>query len=208
VKWKAAPEELLSVYRVLSTVLAGSDFYLAGGTALAFQLGHRISVDLDFMSATFEDPEDLLRLLRDRRLKFETTLISKGTLYLDVDGVQVSFFAYRYPMLAPLIRPSDGLLPLAHPDDIAAMKLAAITSRGSRKDFIDLWCLIREGCSLDSCLGLFRRKYSSRDIGHVIRSLTYFDDADLDPEPRMLIKVSWEQIMADFIAWVDALLAY
>lgn len=206
-KWQAVPAELLSVYRALSLELKETDFYLAGGTALAFQLGHRISVDLDFMSPSFEAPEDLLSILNDCRLEFTTTLISTGTLYLDVAGVQASFFAYRYPLLAPLIHPGDDLLPMAHPDDIVAMKLAAISSRGSRKDFIDLWFLVREGYAMDLCLELYRQKYESRDIGHVIRSLSYFEDADLEPQPRMLINVSWEEIRRDLMSWIDQLLA-
>ncbi len=133
-------------------------------------------------------------------------MVAPGTLYIDVGGVQASLFAYRYPQLSPLIRPPDDLLPLAHSDDIAAMKLAAITSRGSRKDFVDLWFLIHEQPPLQRCLDLFRRKYDSRDIGHVVRSLTYFDDANTEPELRMLVEAPWDEIKIDFLRWVGELL--
>ena len=129
------------------------------------------------------------------------------TLYLQVQGTTVSLFGYSYPLVAPLLRPDTSLLPLASREDIVAMKLAAIASRGSRKDFIDLWLLATRYWPLPDCLELYRRKFAARDIGHVVRSLTYFDDADEEPPLRLLIDVDWEEIKRDLVSGVRELLS-
>lgn len=205
-RWDCAEPELVMVFRTISRVLLETDFYLAGGTALALQEAHRISVDLDFMSATFSDPEDLIHGFRGAGLDFEITMTSSRTLYITSGGVHVSFFGYDYPQLEEPLHCGEDLLPLAHTDDIAAMKLVAIASRGSRKDFVDLWLLVSRRRSLPAYLDLFRKKYRTRDTGHVIRSLSYFDDADEEPELRMLINLDWERVKADFLIWVSGLL--
>jgi predicted nucleotidyltransferase component of viral defense system len=205
-RWECAEPELVMAYRSISAVLAGTDFYLAGGTALALQEGHRISIDLDFMSATFSDPEDLILKIRAAELDVEVTMTSSRTVYITTGGVQVSFFGYDYPQLEKVLECGEGLLPLAHTDDIAAMKLAAIASRGSRKDFVDLWLLVARHRSLQDYLDLFKRKYRMRDTGHVVRSLSYFDDADEEPELRMLIDLDWERVKSEFLTWVSRLL--
>lgn len=122
------------------------------------------------------------------------TAAAPRTVEAAVGGVQASFFGHSYPLLRPLVRAETDLLPLASPDDIAAMKLAAIASRGNRRDFIDLWVILRSGRTLPEVLDLFSRKSATRDQGHVLRSLVYFDDADLDPPLRLLVELDWEQI--------------
>jgi len=72
--------------------------------------------------------------------------------------------------------------------------VVANTSRGSRKDFIDLWLLITRYWSLSDCLALFQQKFTTRDIGHVVRSLNYFDDADGEPPLRMLADIEWASV--------------
>jgi predicted nucleotidyltransferase component of viral defense system len=105
-------------------------------------------------------------------------------------------------LVASLLRPDNSLLPLASREDIVAMKLAAIASRGSRKDFIDLWLLVTRYWPLSDCLELYRKKFAARDIGHVVRSLTYFDDADEEPPLRLLIDLDWEEIKLDLVGRV------
>lgn len=86
------------------------------------------------------------------------------------------------------------------------MKLAAIASRGRRKDFIDLWLFATRYWPLSDCLDMYRKKFAARDIGHVVRSLTYFDDADEEPPLRLLIDVDWEEIKLDLVRRVKELL--
>jgi hypothetical protein len=196
-------QELL---RSVSLSLSETDFVLAGGTALALLEGHRISIDLDLFSATFEDPDDVLPTIEKAHPTATTTLIAPRTLYLDIDGTGVSLMGYDYPAVAPVLRPEPDLLPFASRDDIAAMKLSAIASRGSRKDFVDLWWLITRHRPLPDYLGLFGEKYRSRDIGHVVRALTYFDDAELEPPLRYLVQIDWKTVKRDLTKWVADLM--
>lgn len=204
--WEATPGGMQNVLRSISTALCETDFYLAGGTALALLEGHRVSVDLDLFSPSFGDPEAVLVTLEAAHLEAMTTSISPKTLYLQVQETTVSLFGYSYPLVASLLRPDNSLLPLASREDIVAMKLAAIASRGSRKDFIDLWLLVTRYWPLSDCLELYRKKFAARDIGHVVRSLTYFDDADEEPPLRLLIDVDWEEIKLDLVGRVKELL--
>jgi len=190
------------VLRSVSRTLADTDFFLAGGTALALLEGHRISIDLDLFSATFEDPEYLLLTVERAHPTAVATLIAPRTLYLDIDGTSVSLMGYEYPSVAPALRAEPGLLPIASRDDIAAMKLAAIASRGSRKDFVDLWWLATRHRSLSAYLGLFGEKFRSRDVGHVVRALTFFDDAELEPPLRYLADIDWDTVKRDITRWV------
>lgn len=200
--WDSAPGAMGSVLRGLSRALAEPDFYLAGGTALALLEGHRISVDLDFFSPTFESPEALLPVLESAFPESVTTLVAPRTLYLEIAAVSVSFMGYGYPVIEPHLIPESGLVPFASREDIAAMKLAAIASRGSRKDLVDLWWLVSRYWTLERCLGFFERKFESRDIGHVVRALTYFDDAELEPPLRYLVDIDWETVKRDLTEWV------
>lgn len=194
IHWDAVQPEVADVFRRVSSALRDSDFYLAGGTALALRFGHRESVDLDLFSPSFTVVEDLQAVLCGALPSFTVTSTAPRTLYGIVEGVQVSFFGYAYPALVPSAPPASGLLPLASIPDIAAMKLAAIASRGSRKDFVDLWFILEGQMSLEQALDAFRRKYDMVDLGHVVRALVYFDDANDEPELRMLRPVPWGDV--------------
>ena len=203
--WEAAPSGMADLMTSLSSTLATTDFYLAGGTALALLEGHRVSVDLDFFSASFDQPDGLLAMVENEHSAAKVTLVAPRTLYLEIDSIVVSFLGYRYPVVAPPLEPDANLLPFASREDIAAMKLAAIASRGSRKDFVDLWWLLSKYWSLTDSLKFFRTKFKTRDVGHVIRSLVYFDDAESEPPLRLIAEVEWEAVKRDLRAWVSAL---
>ncbi len=85
--------------------------------------------------------------------------------------------------------------------DIALMKVTAITNRGSRKDFGDLFTILRDGPGLEHYLELLPRKYGRARVNayQVLMSLTYFDDADEEPMPMMLEPFDWEECKAFFI---------
>jgi hypothetical protein len=205
--WSATAPGMREAYEDLSQALAGGDFYLAGGTALALLEGHRISIDLDLFSPTLTNAETLLEDLEDN-LQAETTVTSLGrkALDLEISGVRVSLINYRYPLLQPTLKPHSKGLQLANRDDIATMKLSAITNRGNRKDFIDFWVLVDRYRSLPEYLELFKQKFSKRDVGHVVRSLVYFAEADDDPPLRLLQSISWDQVKTDLRAAVAGLL--
>lgn len=182
--------------RILATVgeHLASDLahgYLAGGTALALHLGHRESIDLDFFF-----PEALPVGLRDSFARLGTyTVRQQDAKTLDgvLDTVQVSAFVYPYPLLQETAT-YQGVR-IASVADIAAMKIDATASRGSKKDFIDLYALL-ERYSLEELIALFEKKFShiSYNKMHILKSLTYFEDAEDEPMPMVEADISWDRV--------------
>jgi hypothetical protein len=178
-------------------------FYLGGGTAIALHLGHRRSVDFDwFRQPLIEDPLDLARDLQEKGLPFRTGWTRRSTLYGTVRGVRVSFFLFRYRLLQPLVFWPEPGCRLAALEDLACMKLSAVSQRGSRKDFIDLFALGRHGFSLQQMLGWYREKFEVDDVAHLLYALIYFDDADAEPRPSMIWTVSWREVKETLRRWV------
>lgn len=187
--------------RRLGPAADGSGFYMAGGTALALQLGHRVSVDFDwFREERIEDP-----LALAAALGVEVEATTADTLHAVSGGVKSSFFTYRYPLLSPLVDARGYGCRLASVRDVAAMKLAAISQRGTRKDYHDLVAIGRSGLDLDAMLRAYRDKFAVRDIGHVLAALTWFDDADRDAEPVLESRDDWDDVKAGLRAWVKQL---
>ncbi|MGH7426024.1 MAG: nucleotidyl transferase AbiEii/AbiGii toxin family protein [Candidatus Methylomirabilales bacterium] len=189
-----------ALLELLSRIPEVRTCYLAGGTGLALHLGHRRSRDFDFFRAKEFVPQDLLSVLRGTT-KVDVLQEGAGTLTAKLDGIPVSFFHYDYPLLRPLHESPWGLL-VADPDDIAAMKLAALAGRGSRKDFVDLYVYARQVAPLEQLFERFREKYRgvNIDVYHLLRSLTFFDDAEAEPMPDMLKMTSWDEIKSFFRA--------
>jgi len=189
-----------TVLELLSRIVEIRTFDLAGGTALALHLGHRRSRDFDFFRAEPFVPQDLLASLRATG-NIEVLQEASGTLTVILHSVPTSFFHYDYPLLRSL-QPSPWNVSLADPEDIAAMKLSALAGRGSRKDFVDLYVYAHEVSPLEHVFERFRAKYRAIhvDAYHVLRSLTFFDDAEGEPMPDVLRPISWEEIKAFFRA--------
>jgi len=169
-----------------------SRFYLAGGTGLALHLGHRRSVDLDFFLGESFNEETVLQSVQQLD---GFVLVSKapGTIYATVHNTKVSFIAYVYPVLFPLKQFLGANV--ADPRDIGCMKISAIASRGTKRDFIDLYIVTQEH-GLEQLLGWFAKKYTQTNYSsvHVLKSLTYFEEAERDPLPDMLVPLSWEEV--------------
>ncbi len=172
------------------------DFYLAGGTALALQIEHRVSTDLDWFSATRrllapERDEICLALGKSRELEIVSE--QDGMLFTRLFGTDVSFIHQPHRLLKPTVE-YHGVR-LASPTDIGLMKLAAINSRGSRRDFIDVYCL-RDRIALDRLLDLALIKYSDRPnfLAVAARALAYFEDAEQQPMPMLLASVRWDDV--------------
>ena len=167
--------------------------YLAGGTAAALQLGHRISVDFDFFTTKEFIPKEISAAL-SKLGSFDEEQESKGTLLGKFEGVNFRFFIYKYP----LIFPAQKYLSVSIADirDIASMKIDAIASRGAKRDFIDLYFICKSGYQLTDILDFYDKKYgrlSSNRI-HIQKSLVFFNDAEPDEMPRMLKDVKWEKV--------------
>lgn len=168
-----------------------SQFVLVGGTALALQIGHRKSIDLDMFTITDIDTETLLdNLQKDYRVvpKVQT----KGSLISDIEDIKVDFIRFKYSFAHPA-KVIDGIRLLAI-TDIAPMKIDAISGRGSKKDFYDLYFLL-ERYSLQEILDLYSHKYQHSTLFHVIKSLAWFEDAEPQTPPDVLDKkVTWEKV--------------
>jgi hypothetical protein len=172
-------------------------FYLAGGTAAALHLGHRISIDLDFFGPEPFDSAQLAAQLSDLG-KFRLERLAEDTLLGELRGVRISFFRYRYPLIA---EPVSVLgITVASLEDIAAMKLDAISRRGTRRDFIDLYFIAQSGLALPEALQWYQRKYAGLNLNlvHLVKSLAYFADAEADPMPQMLVDLSWDEVKRFF----------
>jgi len=196
----------LAQYEVLCNlagITAQSGFYLAGGTALAIQLRHRKSLDLDWFSSNkFSDPMAYAQALRDAGVSFVTDQTAPGALHGRVQEVRVSFLEFRYPLLSQLMFWSEPGIQLASLDDLACMKLSAIVQRGSKKDFFDVYALCLQHRPLQQILELYQKKFAVEDLGPAIYGLVYFDDAEDEPDPQQLIEIKWDEVKKAFQGWV------
>ncbi len=198
----------IAVLDGLRRLPAVASFYLAGGTALALRHGHRRSIDFDFFREAAFDGRGLRTALESSDAVSEWLPSGPDTLHLRIRGVGTSFFRLPYPLLAPA-EPTQWTFGLASDEDIAAMKLEAIAGRGSRKDFIDLRLLCAHGLTLEAVFAAFERKYgtSRTDRYHRLRALGFFDDAERQPMPDMLVPHDWAETKRFFTAEATRLLA-
>lgn len=202
------PPEQQAALRQLARPATECGFCLGGGTAIAAHLGHRQSHDLDwFTGERIEDPLVLARDLQERGAELRIESVARATLHGDVRGVRTSFLEYRQPTLAPPVAWRDVGCEIASLDDLAAMKLLAVDQRGAKRDFIDIHALVVHARPLAEMLALFRRKFGVEDVSPVLYGLTYYEDAEGDPMPRMLKSIAWEQVKADIRTWVKAIAA-
>jgi predicted nucleotidyltransferase component of viral defense system len=173
------------------------EFFLVGGTALALRLGHRFSIDLDLFTLNEFENESLLS---DIKAKFSVTEVekSKNTLNLSIEfpknsgnNVKIDLIRYAYPLLKPVAE-IDGIR-LLEIEDIIPMKLSAVAARGSKKDFYDIYFLLKH-YTLEEMFGFFDRKFDDMNKFHIIKSLAYFDDAEKETDPVTLQKITWKEI--------------
>ena len=192
------PEGWLEAASQLDSSGVTAGFYLAGGTGLALEFGHRVSVDLDLFTEDHFQPHAIRDRLREAPA-LRTIQMAPDSLDLEIFGVKISFLRYPYPRLFPTRR--FMALEVADPRDIACMKLDAVASRGSRRDFIDLYFLLRE-YKLPELLELFDAKYAAASPNrvHMAKALTYFADAEDEPPPHMLATADWDRVKAFFEA--------
>lgn len=185
------PQKQVELYKLLKTVDWLKEFYLAGGTGLALHIGHRQSIDFDFFTSSDIDNNKLDSKLSEIAV-FKRTYEDRNTLYGELNDVKVSFIKYDYPLLEELA--SDAYFHIAGLKDISSMKLSAILSRGTKKDFIDLFFLFKT-YSLKEILGFYSEKFNQSDYEYtLLRSLLFFQDAENDPMPRMIHSVTWDQV--------------
>jgi len=178
--------------------LSGSGWYLAGGTALALHVGHRSSEDLDFFTSEKDFVAgDVLRHLSGSDWK--TDLARDGTIWTEYLGAKVSFIAY--PFFIPLCeRAMYGRIAVADPRDIAVMKVIALSQRGRKRDFVDIyWYSIHKEPLLDVVKRLPRQYPGvAHDYHHILKAMLYFEDAEEDPMPKIHFDADWKTIKQYF----------
>lgn len=171
--------------------------YLAGGSALALQLGHRRSIDFDFFSYK-EFSTLVIKEKLDKIGKYKKEQETPKTMVGVFNKVKFSYFYYPYKLIEKTSKFSG--ISLASKQDIAAMKLVAITDRGTKKDYIDLYFLAKKFFSLEKMLNFYDKKYQilKSNILTLLKALSYYDDADESDMPEMLEKVNWEEVKEFF----------
>ena len=170
--------------------------YLAGGTALALQIGHRISYDLDFFTDKKFRAQIFLKKISQLEL-YRHERVSWGTILGKLGDVKFSVFYYPYPLLKKPIRFEN--INIAGIADIAAMKIAAVSERGTKRDFIDLYFILQK-ITLSKTLNFYDKKYQklSSNLIHIKKSLVYFQDAEKDPMPKMIKDIKWPKVKEFF----------
>lgn len=191
--------DTLELLKKIQSLEIFTDTRLVGGTALALQIGHRKSIDLDFFGNVSASLEEIV--LEFSEFANANPLSSSKTMrFLIVDGVKVDIVNYPYNWIdKPVIE--NGII-LAGIKDISAMKLSAITNRGTKKDFIDLYFLLKR-FSFNELIDFYLEKYSDAQLFTVLKSLTYFEDAEADPLPVMVDSISWDEAKASIVMAVN-----
>lgn len=194
------PKATMTAFKICTKIdfFSGDMWYLAGGTALALQMGHRQSVDLDFFTKqkTFNEKE--IEEILNNKGEWVTTSLSKGTLYGELLKAKMSFIAY--PFFTPAMPTKRcGTISLLTPPDIAVMKIIAISQRGKKRDFFDLYWICKNAQPLHESLLNVHKQYSvHQNLTHILKSMVYFEDAESDPEPEIFFKASWSEVKSYF----------
>jgi hypothetical protein len=180
--------------------LKDSKWYLAGGTALALFTGNRKSFDLDFFTVerNFDEKKLLANFLDNKN--WQTTVEDTGTIYGELFGAKVSFIAYPF-FIPKQEKLSIGTVSILQPIDIAVMKIVAISQRGKKRDFFDLYWCAKNVESLENIIKKLKEQYPfvAHDYHHILKSLVYFEDAESDPEPEIYFKSNWKEVKKFFI---------
>ena len=192
------PEDQLKLFKLLSEELFIKEFYLAGGTCLALYLGHRQSYDFDFFIPGDFNTSQIINILTSIG-RFERGNEEKNTINGMLDSVRISFFGYKYDIIDDFVHYNS--IRLAGIRDIAAMKLEAIAGRGSRKDFVDMYFLLKQ-FSLKEIFSFHALKYGVglNNQYHHLKSLVWFADADAEAMPLMTHPLDWGRVKKQIIS--------
>src|SRR3989344_2857040 len=172
--------------------LKNSKWYLAGGTALAIQTGNRKSLDLDFFTTKKDFEEKKLIAHFTNNKDWVTEVEEKNTIYGKLLGAKVSFIAYPFfiPKQKMLLH---GEIEVMNPTDIGVMKITAVSQRGRKRDFFDLYWCAHNIESLENIIRRLPEQYPTvaHNYHHILKALVYFADAESDPEPEIYFNVTW-----------------
>lgn len=182
--------DTLSLIKSLQAKAYTKDFLLVGGTALALQLGHRTSADVDLFTTARFNTDSLLNMIRVDYNIFIRHHMSHAIL-IDIAEIKTDFVFQKSKVIGEIIK--EDHIKMASLKDIAAMKISAITARGRKRDFIDLYCIMKHH-TLPEIIGFFLDKYEDATAMLAVRSLFYFKDAENDFDPRCFFTYNWEAV--------------
>ncbi len=194
-QYRAVYPETLELLNKLMLLSELQNFFLVGGTALALQLGHRISVDLDLFTLNDFNTKNIFEKLNSQ-FEIVNSNEASNTLNFDIvfpekseNIVKIDLIKYPYPLIKPILKIDNiRLLSIL---DIIPMKLSAVAGRGSKKDFYDIFYLLKI-YSLGTMFELFNEKFPNTNEFQILKSLTYFNDAEIEPSPQMIERVEWD----------------
>lgn len=176
-------------------------FNLVGGTALSLQIGHRKSIDLDLFTQTDFVADDILQHLLNKDYSPQVRHVQKQTLIVEIEGIKVDFIRFRYPFAQDILLWED--IRLADIRDIACMKIDAIMGRGKKKDFCDLYFLLQR-FSLKDMMTWYANMFQHSTLFHVFKSLTWFEDANLEGELDVFDETyDWEKAKETIVKAVE-----
>lgn len=201
--WNIFDKHRFELLKKITETVNITDYYMIGGTALSIQLGLRESFDFDFCVPKQFNNEMLIEELK-KIGTLEVLQNQKGTCDVVLNGVQVSFFYYPNPVINEFVKTEEiPCLKLASVLDIAIMKIAAIGGRGAKKDFYDLYYIIKENKITveDLVKGLIRKCGDNINYVNTIMGLSYFEDAENELLPKTFMDYDWDKIKKFFISF-------
>jgi len=175
-----------------------ASYNLVGGTALSLQIEHRISTDIDLFTKEKLNNEEILNFAKkiDKNVEIKNSTGIIMQIFFPNSNpereLKVDFVNYEYPLLEPLVENDDGIR-LIGKNDISAMKMSAAGTRGyEARDFVDLFYLLKE-IPIGKIVDNFKKKYSTDNIQHYLRSMNYFDD--ISNESWLAIKMIHDKLI-------------
>ena len=194
-QYKVVDESTLDLLIKINDCSLFEQYRLVGGTALALIHGHRKSIDLDFFGPKKIDTFEMLQFFKSIGDIQEVRSSSKiDSLFLN--NVKIDVVNYPYPWIDSVLK--NEKIRIASSKEIAAMKIAAITNRGSKKDFYDLNKLL-EIFSLQQILDFYTKKFTNSSVFFALKSIVCFDDAEEQEDPIMFDLTSWNDVKVNII---------
>jgi len=184
--------ELLTILKIIMARTEFDNFLLGGGTSLALRFGHRKSIDINLFTRDSFNSVQSIDFLHSLFTDLEVVNRTDGSVCAVVRKCKMDILHHSYPLLCkPVVL--EGIRFLSLPD-LAAMKINAVTNRGSKKDFVDILLLHDNGIPLGKALDYFCQKYGNSGRFLAIRSLSWFEDAESEPDPVFLNEWLWSDV--------------
>lgn len=199
--WSILDNKRIELLRKIVKTISLNNYYMVGGTALSLQLNLRESFDFDFCVPDMFNSDVLISELKSIG-NIEVKQNQKGTVDVLLDGVQVSFFFYPNNLVDDIVNNNEiPDLKMASILDIAAMKIAAIGGRGAKKDFFDLYNIMKK-CNIDTeklASAVIKKFGTNVNYVNMIMGLSYFEDAESEELPKTFVEYDWNTIKKHFI---------